>query len=484
MYPAATEIHNFTPTNTTQIIESLDAARTGELREWVVYSDSSSTGALVGAEFDYLLGWPMLMRAELEDDGVPIAGTGFCRILDNTLTDDRWAIPGIGWWKQHKTHIYTDRAGAVATFTTDRAGDRVTLRWYDGGSGTPGEFEISVAGGAPTTVSTTATPGWRHVTVNESIGVGETVDFTQTSGRMAIFAVCVWNSTGGLLIHNIGQGGSAAYASTGSGHDIWVDDADPESLGQTTADITISGDPPSLVIISLGGNDKVRSASDANLIAALTTVAGRDASDHILIAETQLNDSLVDRTTWETTLLELYDLADALDVPLIDQDERLGPYTQIVADGKNADSAGHLTAAALEDIGRSTGSLLLTLGEEMANGINDAGLTLMAAAYAAAATHAQLHSGDPGAAGTSNLASGSPARQAIAWDADADGDLSLTGAETFTGITASSAVTWISLWDALTSGTWLGNFQLSGDLTANAAGEYVLTEVTLTGTSS
>lgn len=120
----------------------------------------------------------------------------------------------------------------------------------------------------------------------------------------------------------------------------------------------------------------------------------------------------------------------------------------------------------------------------MANGINDAGLTLMAAAFAAAATHAQLHAGDPGGSGTSNLAGGSPARQPIAWDADSDGDLSLTGTETFTGITASSAVTWISLWSALTSGTWYGNFQLTGDLTANAAGEYELTEVTLTGTSS
>lgn len=486
-YAPATEIHNFNPGNTARIIESLEAARNGELREWIVYSDSSATLAITGVgTFDHLLAWPILMLDEFALDGVPIAGTGFVRVLDNAVIDGRWGTTGT-WFNQHKTFSYCTANGATKTFTTDRAGDRVTLRYYDGGAAEAGQFTISVAGGTPTTITHAGTPGWRNITINESIDVGETVVLTKTSGLyFSPFAVCVWNTTGGLLLHNIGQGGSAAHTGSGDDFDVWVDDDTRETLGQVTADIAIDGDP-AVVIVALGANDKMHEATDSDVAGALTTIAGRDPdADHILIAETQLNDTLVDRTTWETWLLAEYDLADLLDFPLIDQDARLGPYTQIVADGKNADSSGHLTSATLEDLGRSTGAALLTLeGEtDMANGINDAGLTIMAAAYAAAADYAQLHAGDPGGAGTSNLAGGSPARQQIAWDADSDGDLSLTGTETFTGITASSAVTWISLWDSVTGGTWLGNFQLSGDQTANAAGEYELTEVTLTGTSS
>lgn len=114
---------------------------------------------------------------------------------------------------------------------------------------------------------------------------------------------------------------------------------------------------------------------------------------------------------------------------------------------------------------------------------NDAALTAMAAALASAATYAQLHSGDPGAAGTSNVASGT-SRQQIAWDADSDGDLSLQGTETFTGGTPGANATWVSFWSASTGGTWYGNRQTTGDTTFNASGEYELTEVTVTGTTS
>jgi hypothetical protein len=116
--------------------------------------------------------------------------------------------------------------------------------------------------------------------------------------------------------------------------------------------------------------------------------------------------------------------------------------------------------------------------------LNDAALVVAANALDAAITHVQIHAGDPGAAGTSNLAGGSPARQAVTLGVDGDGDITLTTPVTFTGITASSATTFISVWSALTAGTHYGNFALTGDQTANAAGEYELTALTLTGTAS
>lgn len=92
----------------------------------------------------------------------------------------------------------------------------------------------------------------------------------------------------------------------------------------------------------------------------------------------------------------------------------------------------------------------------------------------------QLHSADPGAAGTT--AATTAGRQPAVWSAAASKQLSLSTAESFTGGAANGAVTWVSLWDASTAGNWQGNFQITtGDLAFNAAGEYSLDDITITG---
>lgn len=114
--------------------------------------------------------------------------------------------------------------------------------------------------------------------------------------------------------------------------------------------------------------------------------------------------------------------------------------------------------------------------------LTDAALDVMANALKSAATHASLHSANPGTTGANATAA---ARQPIAWDGPTNGgDLSLTGTETFTGGAANGAVTYVGLWSALTGGTFYGGFALTGDQTFNAAGEYTLTEVNLTATAS
>lgn len=114
--------------------------------------------------------------------------------------------------------------------------------------------------------------------------------------------------------------------------------------------------------------------------------------------------------------------------------------------------------------------------------LTDAALDVMANALKSAATHASLHTADPGTTGANPTAA---ARQPIAWDGPTSGgDLSLTGTEAFTGGAANGAVTHVGLWSALTGGTFYGGFALTGDQSFNAAGEYTLTEITITGTSS
>lgn len=113
--------------------------------------------------------------------------------------------------------------------------------------------------------------------------------------------------------------------------------------------------------------------------------------------------------------------------------------------------------------------------------LTDATLNSLGTSLAALCTHASLHTGDPGSTGTALTTA---ARQAVTWTVDGDGDLTLTAPVNFTGVAANGAVTYVGLWSASTGGTFRGGFALTGDLTANAAGEYTLTQLTINGTST
>lgn len=78
----------------------------------------------------------------------------------------------------------------------------------------------------------------------------------------------------------------------------------------------------------------------------------------------------------------------------------------------------------------------------------------VAIAYGAAATHASLHSADPGTTGANEISGGSPAyaRKALTWTAGTvDGQVTATAVF---DVAASQGVTHAGLWDALTGGTF------------------------------
>jgi hypothetical protein len=112
--------------------------------------------------------------------------------------------------------------------------------------------------------------------------------------------------------------------------------------------------------------------------------------------------------------------------------------------------------------------------------LNDAGLVLAANAVDTGITHMQLHSTNVGGSWGSNSVG---SRVAVNGSVDSDGDITWTSVA-FTGLSASQAIGGVSYWSASSSGTCYGGSATSGDATANAAGEYTLTTVTETGTSS
>ena len=115
--------------------------------------------------------------------------------------------------------------------------------------------------------------------------------------------------------------------------------------------------------------------------------------------------------------------------------------------------------------------------------LNNAAMTVAATALQGALGYAQLHSAAAGSNGTSNLCSSS--RVAVTWSAiTGAGVFGLGGNLNFTGVAANGAVYSVTLWSASSGGTFYGEFVLTGDATANSAGQYTVTTVALTGSAS
>lgn len=112
--------------------------------------------------------------------------------------------------------------------------------------------------------------------------------------------------------------------------------------------------------------------------------------------------------------------------------------------------------------------------------LNDAALTTGATAIKNEITHFQLHSSNVGGTWATGAVG---SRVAVSGSVDSDGDITWTNVA-FTGLTASQAVGGVSYWTASTGGSNRGGAALTGDTTANAAGEYTVTSVTETSTAS
>ena len=96
-----------------------------------------------------------------------------------------------------------------------------------------------------------------------------------------------------------------------------------------------------------------------------------------------------------------------------------------------------------------------------------------ATSYSEAGVFVQLHTGDPGSAGTSNVAGETDRVQASF--ANASGRAITTDAVTeWLNVNSSETLTWISLWDASTSGNFLGRDDLSSSAPVTAGDTFRL----------
>jgi hypothetical protein len=95
------------------------------------------------------------------------------------------------------------------------------------------------------------------------------------------------------------------------------------------------------------------------------------------------------------------------------------------------------------------------------------------------ATYASLHTADPGDTGASEVTGGAPAyaRKAITWNAAAAGVLDSSVAPVF-DVPASTTVTHVGFWDAVTLGNWAGGAAVTNE-TFGAQGTYTLDDADL-----
>lgn len=97
----------------------------------------------------------------------------------------------------------------------------------------------------------------------------------------------------------------------------------------------------------------------------------------------------------------------------------------------------------------------------------------LASAYANLATHAALHTGNPGTTGANEATGGSYARKALTWTGGAS-DGSTSAAQVEFDVPAGT-YTHVSLWNAPTGGTLVDTFDIPTDIVMSLAGKIRVT---------
>jgi hypothetical protein len=105
--------------------------------------------------------------------------------------------------------------------------------------------------------------------------------------------------------------------------------------------------------------------------------------------------------------------------------------------------------------------------------LSNAALVIAGNAVETAITHAHLHSTNVGGSwGSGSIGS----RVAVSGTVGAGGDITYTNIAV-TGLAANAPVGGVSFWSASSGGTNYGGSAVTGDSTANSAGEYTLSSV-------
>ena len=91
----------------------------------------------------------------------------------------------------------------------------------------------------------------------------------------------------------------------------------------------------------------------------------------------------------------------------------------------------------------------------------------------------QLHTADPGAAGTTAVSVGSTTRNAIVWNAASAGSMTLSTLSAWTNGGTSETITHVTLWSAASAGTFYQSFALTASQAWVSTNTLTITTFTL-----
>jgi lysophospholipase L1-like esterase len=219
--------HNWNPDLLRHLRAGLGRAAAGGSSSWVVIGDSGSAGCTNGtaipAEFARLQSWPIAARDYLAARGIPTAGTGFVRCLDNAYVDPRWVVTAGTWASAFKAYLWSSTVSSQVTFTSDRPGSFVDIWYADSTAVMTVALDGATTGSGFITITGGGTNIWKRATLyNVTVNVGSTIAITVTTVGSGAFlsGVEVFRRNSGLSIHNLSQSGSKAAL---TGQENWVD---------------------------------------------------------------------------------------------------------------------------------------------------------------------------------------------------------------------------------------------------------------------
>lgn len=236
-------IYNYKSSNTRTLDQGIGNAMlpNGGITEHLFIGDSLTAGDVSGVGtilFDRLRAWPLAMRDQMANGGVPANGTGMIRCLDTTYIDPR--VVYTGTWNNFSCFATTTVVGSTVTFWPDRSGTVFDLWYYDGTGGTVTiALDGATTGAGFKTFTANGAIGWKYIRMYgvDIIGGFSKIVVTMTVAGASGFYCSggsVWTPNGGFVVHNVAQSGSRA---TGTGATSWSDVSAGTSLGSVFNDV-------------------------------------------------------------------------------------------------------------------------------------------------------------------------------------------------------------------------------------------------------
>lgn len=325
-FNAELSLYNATPANMRGFRQALAKARAGLLVTLAFIGDSkiAGLGTNAGASISGAGSMPGQFRSFLAGRGYSIAGTGPVFPFQNPAigtADTRWAFTGTWSAVQATPNVnfrVASATGSTATFTSDFAGTVVEIRSVS--SSAP--YTYSIDGAAAVTVTPSGTNVIHTTTVTGLANTTHTIVFTSTTASSTyLLSACVRQTTG-IQVANHGISGSNTTH--------WI--ANQWFQAKAVAEVF----PSDGVFISLGTNDSGNGLLVSDFKTNITTIVNAQKAlgrPVMLILPTAPATAAAAYTNWTSFVAAHYDLADSLDVPLLDLMDVQGTQAQALAAG-------------------------------------------------------------------------------------------------------------------------------------------------------